>query len=102
MRFLMSGMCTTNWFYSPMPMPAVTLTLFEDVLSSLLFLLRLSDVNNYPKRRRLRGSRKLIHIVTLRFGTTRELETKISENCTDLHRLISGERRQKDYNPNLS
>lgn len=56
----------------------MTLTLFEDALSSLFFLFRLSDVNNYQKRRQLLRPRKLVLAVTLRFGSTREIDSKIT------------------------
>lgn len=56
----------------------MTLTLFEDALSSLFFLFRLSDVNNYQKRRQLLRPRKLVLAVTLRFGLTREIDSKIA------------------------
>lgn len=56
----------------------MTLTLFEDALSSLFFLFRLSDVNNYQKRRQLLRPRKLVLAVTLLFGSTREIDSKIA------------------------
>lgn len=56
----------------------MTLTLFEDALSSLFFLFRLSDVNNYQKRRQLLRPRKLVLAVTLRIGSTREIDSKIA------------------------